>query len=133
MKKKKGNKTGKGWFKPGITGNPKGRPSMPQEYNDFKRLSALQYKELVDKYFGMTIKELKEYLNNNRDRLPAVEVWLLKVMNDGMQEGNPGVLDMILNRTIGRPTQKIDIGGRLNVHIPTDVKLLKKWRNEDKK
>jgi hypothetical protein len=94
-------------FKKGQSGNPSGRPPAPAEFNEFKKLTALKYKKLIEKYFSMTYSELAQEVKTKN--LTILEAWLLKCIEQGMADSNYLILDKIMSRAIGHVSHKIDI------------------------
>jgi hypothetical protein len=92
---KRGGKTSTSW-KPGQSGNPKGRPSLGESY-----------KEIFATVGNLTIKELRErYPTYNRfanvaDDVKLKELVSLSVLVTLACEPSPGMLATLLDRTDG--------------------------------
>ena len=101
-----GKKTGgKNWRK-GQSGNPKGRPKLPDEIKEARKLSVEKIIEMFSKYLLMTEAEFKKV---DRTNLTLLEVWFLKNIDAAMKEGNHAVFDKILDRIIGRSFMGVKI------------------------
>lgn len=83
--KKQGSKANKTSFKKGVSGNPKGRPKLSEDQKD----ALTKIKELAPMAVDVAEKLLKD-----GDVAPAVKVKLI---------------DMILDRTYGKPYQSVEI------------------------
>ena len=83
--KKQGSKANKTSFKKGVSGNPKGRPKLSEDQKD----ALTKIKELAPMAVDVAEKLLKD-----GDVPPAVKVKLI---------------DMILDRTYGKPYQSVEI------------------------
>lgn len=79
------NRDKAGRFQKGKTGNPGGRPSIPQEFKDL----ALKYSVPALK---KAIEIMQDDENKTADKLKAIE--------------------LILDRGIGKPTQTLDVGNK---------------------
>lgn len=102
----KGRKTGgKNWPK-GQSGNPKGRPKLPDEIKEARKLSVKKIIEMFSKYLLMTEAEFEKV---DRTNLTLLEVWFLKNIDTAMQKGNHAVFDKILDRIIGRSFMGVKI------------------------
>lgn len=102
----KGKKTGGSNWKKGQSGNPKGRPKLPDEIKEARRLSVEKIIEMFSKYLLMTEQDFKKV---DRTNLTMVEVWFLKNIDTAMKEGNHAVFDKILDRIIGRSFMGVKI------------------------
>ena len=87
---RQGGITGKG-FKPGQTGNPGGRPKTPEAFKELARSNSMEALETA-----ITIMKSKK--TKSSDRLKAVEI--------------------VLDRSWGRPVQGFDIGVRNDTENP---------------
>ena len=102
----KGKKTGGSNWKKGQSGNPKGRPKLPDEIKEARRISVEKIIEMFSKYLLMTEAEFKKV---DRTNLTLLEVWFLKNIDTAMQECNHTVFDKILDRIIGRSFMGVKI------------------------
>ena len=116
-------------FQKGKSGNYKGRTPMPKEYREFKKLTVMQYKEKIEKYFAMTQDEIKDILQNHFKDISVLDIWLLKSIHNGIIYGDYSTLDRMLSRVIGMPSQKLTLSGALNMQ-PADIKKIQRWRQE---
>jgi hypothetical protein len=92
--REKAGKKNRTSFKPGQSGNPSGRPKIPEEF-----------KELAKKYSVTALKKVIEIMENeeadNRDQLRASEI--------------------IMDRAWGKSTQSMDVVASVAVQIVDDV------------
>ena len=79
------NRTKTGQFRPGISGNPGGRPKMPEEFRQLARENSIPALQVV-------VNILKNPASANKDRLKAAEI--------------------ILDRAWGKPVQGVEMSGR---------------------
>jgi hypothetical protein len=78
------NRTKSGQFRPGMSGNPGGRPKMPEEFRQLARENSIPALQVV-------VDILKNPKSANKDRLKAAEI--------------------ILDRAWGKPIQGVEMSG----------------------
>jgi hypothetical protein len=100
----KGKKTGGRNFPEGVSGNPAGRPPLPPEVRNFKKLT----REMVEE-IGSIVLEADEralYAIATSSTTPALQKWIASAALNGIQVGDIDQLDKLLNRIIGKPIEK---------------------------
>jgi hypothetical protein len=107
MKMARGKKTGGRDFKPGQIANPNGAPRVPEEVKIARQLSQNQLILIFNKLLHMTGAELKAHWNN--PETPVFERIVAKILNQADVLGDHHRLDFILNRLIGKVTEKVDV------------------------
>ena len=78
------NRTKTGQFRPGMSGNPGGRPKMPEEFRQLARENSIPALQVV-------VDILKNPKSANKDKLKAAEI--------------------ILDRAWGKPIQGVEMSG----------------------
>lgn len=98
-KKKRGGK-----WKPGESGNPKGRPPLPPDVRAIQNLSPAYVKRVIAKLARMDRDELKEWLENpDRTAKPNnLEMMLASIIVKATAEGDHSKLSFLLDRSIGK-------------------------------
>jgi hypothetical protein len=108
-------------FKPGQSGNPKGRPPSRVPEQLVKIMGKVQAK----KFYKLSAVEITEWeaalLAMNASQLKLLAQWdeanaypkglAISILTD-MKNGNTKTLDKLRERVIGRPTQRMEITGR---------------------
>lgn len=108
-------------FKPGQSGNPKGRPPNRVPEQLVKIMGKVQAK----KFYKLSAVEITEWeaalLTMNANQLKLLAQWdeanaypkglAISILTD-MKNGNTKTLDKLRERVIGRPTQRMEITGR---------------------
>ena len=88
-------------FKPGQSGNPKGRPKLDEQWAKIGRLTKDHLNGIVSKYGKMTYDELKLAVTDNQT--PVIELCIARIYVQTLESGESGGLNMLLDRAIGRP------------------------------
>ena len=102
----KGKKTGGKDFKAGNCANPKGRDPVPSDVKAAKKLNTNQLILIFNKLIHMTEFELRAHLKNVET--PKFERVVCEILNEAELKGDHYRLDFILNRLIGKVTEKVE-------------------------
>jgi hypothetical protein len=103
-----GKKTGGRVFQKGVSGNPNGRPRLPQELRDFRLAAKKDIIEEIKNLWSLTDKELKKITIENNDE-PAIRKRLADmILNGDLKE--------VLDRTIGKVKEEIDVNTNISFH-----------------
>lgn len=94
-------------FKPGVSGNPNGRPRVPVEIKESRLLTHYKFEQLCNKFLEMNFNEL-EPLSKSKD-IPMIELMIISCIVKGIKEGSTKHLDFLLNRLIGSVVREIKI------------------------
>ena len=87
-------------FKPGHSGNPKGRPILPPDVKQAIHISRGLVANVITKYSMSTLDELKEHAKDGS--LMAIEHAIIRILIASIQKGDHVRLESLLDRTIGR-------------------------------
>jgi len=88
-------------YKPGQSGNPKGRPiGLRQDLKKYKAISATDAGKLIQKMMDMTAEELLDVMQNAS--MPAYEIMIASVIHKSVVGGDHSRLNFLLERTIGK-------------------------------
>lgn len=105
----KGRKTGGRDVKLGQVLNPKGRPPLPQDVNDARRLTKIEFIRVCEKYISMTETELNEKIRDTSTTV--LELIVAKILQNAITYGDNTRLSFFLDRMIGKVTEKIQHTG----------------------
>lgn len=101
----KGKKVGGKDWEPGESGNPNGRPKLSEDLKKIRALTNKQLKEVGDFLLLGTRATLTEVSQNPESSL--LQVWLSSVCITGIKKGDMGALNALLDRLVGKVTDKV--------------------------
>mgnify|MGYP000960459449 CR=1 FL=1 len=102
----KGFKTGGRDFVKGKPGGP-GRGHLSPEAKQFRKLTADEFIKRVNKYFFMTKTQLLRGLGSKK--ITTLDLYIRNSIVKGLDKGDYYTLDCMLNRIIGRPSEKVEL------------------------
>lgn len=94
-------------FKKGQSGNPSGKPKMPEELQKANKLSAKKFIEYVNRYINMDREEIKEDMK--RPGATMLELLVAGMISRAVSQQDPVRANFILDRTIGKVIDKMEI------------------------
>ena len=118
-------------FKKGKSGNPRGRPPMPQELKEVVSMSPQKLKALIFKFMHMNRGELKRVAEDPNSTL--VDCTIASIVNKAMAEGDYTRLNFLLDRSIGKVKDELSINSNITFRtsFTPDGSLLQEVLNED--
>ena len=105
-------------FKPGQSGNPKGKPPTPQDVRDARKLNAVQVSRIINKFLNMDMAWIKEVIDQSHT--PALEYMIGKMLIECGKTGDFQRLNFIFDRCVGKVTEKMEV----KMPKPTVIKLI---------
>lgn len=81
---------------------------------DARKLRAVQFEEIVYKYFDFTLVDLNARMNDVNT--PAVELVVIRLLVKSIQLGDPSRINFLLDRTIGKVKEKLQIEDNRSSH-----------------
>lgn len=104
MKKKKQHA---GLFKPGVSGNPGGRPKLPEEIKKAATLTATEFVAIASRFTKLTPNELQEELKTGL--LTNLEHVVATVIRRAIIDGDYKAFDLMLSRIIGKIPDNLNL------------------------
>jgi hypothetical protein len=92
-------------FKKGQSGNPNGRPKLPEDLKKVKLLSDAEIKRLMAAFAQMTTEDIQGFSTDLKK--PVLHVLLARIYLKAIEDGDQRRLDFILDRTIGKVVEKV--------------------------
>ncbi len=87
-------------WQPGQSGNPSGRPRLPDELRAIRALTSLEVCKLVSKYARMSFSELEALLESKS--IPVIELTIASIFAKAFESGDFTRLSFLLDRAIGK-------------------------------
>lgn len=94
-------------FKPGQSGNPGGRPKLPEDIKKARQLNQVEFERAVNRFLYMTREEMQATLKD--PATPMIEIMIGSIMAQGAQKGDQLRLEFVLNRIIGKVQDRIEV------------------------
>ena len=88
--------TKNGRFRPGVSGNPSGRPKVPTELRDARRLSKIEIEQALNRFLFMTEREFEEVMSS--PGTTGLELMIGVLIRKGIDEGDHKCISFILDR-----------------------------------
>jgi|SRR5665213_88330 len=104
----KGKKTGGRSFASGNKANPKGGGALSPEIRAIRKITLEHIEDVADLILDGNLEKLKA-LANSPDT-SVLKVWIAKAAATGIQKGDLHSLAMILDRVLGKPKERVDVG-----------------------
>lgn len=101
-----GKKTGGRNFKPGNAGGP-GKPPLPPELKEAKRLTKTEFERLANRFLWATAQELIAFEADAS--LTSVERLIVSILASGISDGDHARAEWFLNRLLGKVTDKVEV------------------------
>lgn len=91
-------------FKPGQSGNPGGRPKMPADIREARRVTQIELERIINKYTSYTRQEMKDAIADPNTSM--FEIMIASIIGQAAQKGDQTRLEFLLNRMIGKVPDK---------------------------
>lgn len=93
-------------FKPGKSGNPNGRPELPADIKEARKLNQVTLERTLNGYLFLPYKDLQRLrADGDLDAFSRIAVgWVIKA-----EQGSVPHLNILLERLIGRVTDSIEV------------------------
>lgn len=93
-------------FKKGQSGNPGGRPKIPEHLRKVPLLTDQALKYTISMYFEMTCAELEKARYDKKTK--SLDAAVITMIQKAINEGDYYTLDGLFNRVVGKVTDKIE-------------------------
>lgn len=90
-------------WKPGQSGNPSGRPKLPEELRSIRALTQEELQRIISKYGRMPLPELDAIIAAKAG--PTLELVVARILQEAFKRGDGQRLEFLLNRALGKPKE----------------------------
>lgn len=98
--------------------------ALPPDLKDARKIRSVEFESIIYKYMDHSPLEIKEILDNNYEivegkkvsKLPSKELIILKLVHKAIEDGDVSRLNLLLDRSIGKVVDKIDVDAKLGVY-----------------
>jgi hypothetical protein len=119
----KGKKTGGRDFVPGVSGNPAGRPPLPEEIKDARSQSKEKIERALHEIAFKKMDEIKAILDSPHS--PAMDMIVAKIIQRAVETGDTLRAGFILDRMIGKVAENINLGGTVHAGLVAAISARK--------
>ncbi len=124
-----GFKSGGRDFSPGESGNPNGRPALPEDLNDARRLNKSELERILNESIHLTAEELGARIK--APTTTSLELIVLKIIAAAVNRGDERRLGFLLDRLVGPVPKKVQLGGDAENPSPVHFGVLTKEQRRD--
>ena len=124
MANKNGNPENLKPWAPGTSGNPNGRPVIPEEIKKMRKLTNEELKDIGDLLLFGNLDELNKVIADPRETV--LRIWFAKIIKRAVENNELDPLETLLDRLVGKTTNetKLDVGGSLHTALVDMIKNL---------
>lgn len=115
----KGKHTGGKLFKPGESGNPNGRPPLSPEVKAIRKITAKSLEEIGDLILDGNRVSLTQIAGSSTES--AIRVAYARAALNAMAKGDLTQIEVILNRCVGKPKEKLELSGDENAPVQLSI------------
>lgn len=94
-------------FKPGVSGNPAGRPRHSQEWKDFKSENKFKIEDSLHKFLRWPVEDLIEYAR--KTDIPVMDMMVVRILIETIKKGDNVRLEWLLTRIIGKVKEETSV------------------------
>lgn len=94
-------------FKPGQSGNPSGRPKVPRDILEARKLNQVELERAVNRLIWLPRAELRALIEN--PETPMFEMMLASIVAQAAQKGDQTRLEFILQRILGKVKDQLEV------------------------
>lgn len=105
-------------YKPGVSGNPSGRPQLPEDLKKARKLNQIEVGRLINKYMNMSVNEIKDETEDLGTT--ALESMIGRIIIEAQKFGDYSRVNFLFDRMIGKVTEKVEH----KMPTPTVLKLI---------
>ncbi len=94
-------------FKPGVSGNPGGKPKIPDDIKEARKLTQIELERTINALLFLDKESLQARIKD--PKTPMIEMIAASIMAQAAVKGDHLRLDFILQRMIGKVKDQVEI------------------------
>ena len=99
-------------WKKGQSGNPKGKPPIPEDVKAARKLTAVEFERICANLFNMSSRRLSEVAKD--PSTPVLTALIARILEKGLHESSRVELNYFIERFLGKVPDNQIIQGNLN-------------------
>ncbi|CAB4169746.1 hypothetical protein UFOVP903_9 [uncultured Caudovirales phage] len=99
-------------WKKGQSGNPAGKPPLPEDVKAARKLTAVEFERICANLFTMSTRRLTEVAKN--PSTPVLTALVARILEKGLHESSRVELNFFIERFLGKVPDNQIISGNLN-------------------
>ena len=123
----KGKKTGGRDFPKGQSGNPNGRPPLPEDLKEARQLNKVEFERILNKIIYLPQIEIKRLAQD--PQTPGIERLVCKMLMEACNHADISRANFIVERLVGKVADNLNVGGSLHAALVT---AMAGWGNAKK-
>lgn len=113
-------------WKKGQSGNPGGKPPIPQDVKDAKKLTDTEFHRVCSKLLFNTVSNLKKVVEN--DQTQVLEALVARILHRGITQASKDELNYFVERFLGKVAESHNFTGNINTGLVELLEQLKKQK-----
>lgn len=105
-------------FKPGQSGNPEGRPKLPEDLKKARKLNQIEVGRIINRFMNISVKAIE--IETAEPSTTALEAMIGKIIIEAHKFGDYSRVNFLFDRMIGKVTEKVEH----KLPKPTVIKLI---------
>lgn len=111
-KRKIGYKSPPPGWKKGQSGNPKGKPKIPEDVKAARKLTQIEFERICANLFNMSTTRLSEVIKD--PHTPVLTALVARILEKGIHESSRVELNYFVERFLGKVPEQANFTGNLN-------------------
>lgn len=114
----------KNQFKPGVSGNPAGRPPVPPAIHAIRRMTHAQVAEIGTVLLEGDLAAIEAITRD--PKASVLKVWIASLIVTSLNKGDASIFNAIMDRIVGKVRDRLKIEGSIAVahFTPDQVKRM---------
>ncbi len=111
-------------FKKGMSGNPKGKPPLPDDLKLLMRETSQAMKRDICEIYSMPLSELDQLESMDRSKISAGRAAIMSCLNNSYSSGDFKALNVMLDRVLGKIPEAPPVDGSQEQHDSTKDSII---------